>query len=90
MAQVHVEPGAPRYKLYVMLNCFSLTAAERQAIAAQVRRNGAILQHGSVPIHIDPEEHLAVMPGDGVDEASKAKLMEAFFGTADWMRNTQS
>ncbi|MHB8994631.1 MAG: lipoate--protein ligase family protein [Armatimonadota bacterium] len=51
--------------------------------SAQTRRRGIIMQHGSVPIHIDPEEHLAVMPGDGVDEASKAKLMEAACGVAD-------
>lgn len=51
--------------------------------SAQTRRRGIIMQHGSVPIHIDPEEHLAVMPGDGVDEASKAKLMESACGVAD-------
>lgn len=51
--------------------------------SAQTRRRGIIMQHGSVPIHIDPEEHLAVMPGDGVDEASMAKLMAAACGVAD-------
>ena len=51
--------------------------------SAQTRRRGIIMQHGSVPLHIDPEEHLAVMPGDGVDEASKAKLMAAACGVAD-------
>ncbi|MFZ9298499.1 MAG: group II truncated hemoglobin [Hylemonella sp.] len=28
------------------------------------------------------------MGEEGVDEALRAKLREAFFGTADWMRNT--
>lgn len=51
--------------------------------SAQTRRRGIIMQHGSVPIHLDPEEHLAVMPGDGVDEASKAKLREAACGVGD-------
>ncbi len=38
-----LKPGAKRYKLYLMLNCFSLSAAERAAIDQQLRRNGATL-----------------------------------------------
>lgn len=51
--------------------------------SAQTRRRGVIMQHGSVPIHIDPAEHLAVMPGGGTDETSQRKLREAACGVAD-------
>ncbi len=50
-------------------NCFAiamagdLVAAGRKIVgSAQTRRNGAILQHGSVPIHIDAEAQAAIMP----------------------------
>ncbi len=41
-----------------------LQAAGRKVVgSAQVRRNGGILQHGSIPITIDLEDQVAVMPG---------------------------
>ncbi len=50
--------------------CFAKTArcdlqAEGRKVvgSAQVRRNGGILQHGSIPITIDLEDQVAVMPG---------------------------
>lgn len=50
--------------------CFAKTArcdlqsAGRKVVgSAQVRRNGGILQHGSIPITIDLEDQVAVMPG---------------------------
>lgn len=50
--------------------CFARTArcdlqAEGRKVvgSAQVRRNGGILQHGSIPITIDLEDQVAVMPG---------------------------
>lgn len=51
--------------------------------SAQTRRRGVIMQHGSVPIHIDPLEHLAVMPGEGKDERSQQRLLEKACGVAD-------
>lgn len=50
--------------------CFAKTArcdlqAEGRKVvgSAQVRRNGGILQHGSIPITINLEDQVAVMPG---------------------------
>ena len=50
--------------------CFAKTArcdlqAEGRKVvgSAQVRRNGGILQHGSIPLTIDLEDQVAVMPG---------------------------
>lgn len=50
--------------------CFAKTArcdlqAEGRKVvgSAQVRRDGAILQHGSIPLTIDLEDQVAVMPG---------------------------
>ncbi len=41
-----------------------LQAAGRKVVgSAQVRRDGGILQHGSIPITIDLEDQVAVMPG---------------------------
>jgi len=51
--------------------------------SAQTRRRGVIMQHGSVPIHMDPAEHLAVMPGEGTDEASQQRLLAKACGVAD-------
>ncbi|MBU0611130.1 MAG: lipoate--protein ligase family protein [Armatimonadetes bacterium] len=51
--------------------------------SAQTRRGGVIMQHGSVPIHMDPAEHLAVMPGEGTDEASQQRLLAKACGVAD-------
>ncbi len=44
--------------------------------SAQTRRSGALLQHGSIPIRIDPDEHLAVMPGGLATAAASAKADE--------------
>lgn len=41
-----------------------LQAAGRKVVgSAQVRRDGGILQHGSIPLEIDLEDQIAVMPG---------------------------
>ncbi len=49
--------------------CFAQTARVDMTVdgrkivgSAQVRRNGVILQHGSVPLTLNPADHLAVMP----------------------------
>lgn len=61
-----------------------MTVSGRKIVgSAQTRRRGIIMQHGSVPIHLEPEEHLAVMPGGGTDEASQRRLAEAACGVAD-------
>ena len=61
-----------------------MTVAGRKIVgSAQTRRRGVIMQHGSVPIHMDPAEHLAVMPGEGTDEASQQRLLEKACGVAD-------
>lgn len=61
-----------------------MTVAGRKIVgSAQTRRRGIIMQHGSVPIHIEPAEHLAVMPGGGTDEASQRRLQDAACGVAD-------
>lgn len=36
-------PGAKRYKLYLMLNCFSLSDEDRRLIDERLRRDGAVL-----------------------------------------------
>jgi lipoate-protein ligase A len=48
--------------------------------SAQVRRDGAILQHGSVPMTIDLDDHAAVMPGVA---GNSEKLSDAACGVAD-------
>ncbi len=41
-----------------------MVAAGRKIVgSAQTRRKQSILQHGSIPVHMDVSEHLAVMPG---------------------------
>lgn len=61
-----------------------MTVSGRKIVgSAQTRRRGVIMQHGSVPITIDPAEHLAVMPGDGADEASQEVLRQSACGIAD-------
>jgi lipoate-protein ligase A len=61
-----------------------MTVAGRKIVgSAQTRRRGVIMQHGSVPITIDPAEHLAVMPGGGTDETSQRQLQDAACGVAD-------
>ncbi len=69
--------------------CFShstradMVAAGRKVVgSAQVRRNGIILQHGSVPITLDISDHLAVMPGDGSSHKPES-LRQAAVGVSD-------
>lgn len=66
-------------------NCFAkatagdLVAAGRKIIgSAQTRRQGAILQHGSVPIGIDFSTQKSIMPS-----GHEAQLQEAACGLAD-------
>ena len=49
------NPRMPDYRLYVMLNCSWLTAAEREAVRAKARRNGAAVLWTYAPGFIDPE-----------------------------------
>ena len=59
-----------------------MVAAGRKIVgSAQVRRNGVILQHGSVPITLDISDHLAVMPGDGRGNAPEL-LRQAAVGVS--------
>jgi lipoate-protein ligase A len=52
--------------------------------SAQMRRDGAVLQHGSIPIRIDLEEHLEILGGEGTDvEAEQRALRQAACGVAD-------
>ncbi len=69
--------------------CFShstradMVAAGRKIVgSAQVRTNGVILQHGSVPITLDISAHLAVMPGSGAPDEAQA-LSAAAVGVSD-------
>jgi len=69
--------------------CFShstradMVAAGRKIVgSAQVRRNGIILQHGSVPIMLDISDHRAVMPGSGAANEAQT-LNEAAIGVSD-------
>lgn len=50
-----LDPGAKQYKLYLMLNCFSLDARERKLIDERLRRNGATLIWMYAPGLFDPE-----------------------------------
>jgi len=69
--------------------CFShstradMVAAGRKIVgSAQVRKNGVILQHGSVPISLDVSDHLVVMPGSGAPDEAQA-LSTAAVGVSD-------
>ncbi len=57
--------------------CFSqstradMVAQGRKIVgSAQVRRDGVILQHGSVPITLNVADHLAVIPGAGEEDGA--------------------
>jgi lipoyl(octanoyl) transferase len=73
--------------------CFSQSAkvdmvADGRKIvgSAQTRRAGALLQHGSIPVAIDEQEHLAVMPGGAAGQSlpqQGGQLSEAACGIAD-------
>lgn len=49
--------------------------------SAQMRRGGAILQHGSIPLRIDLEEHAEILGGPGGADA--AVLRHAALGVGD-------
>lgn len=49
-----------------------VAAGRKIAGSAQVRRDGTILQHGSVPLTLNIEDHLAVMPTGNDEEAAQA------------------
>lgn len=49
------RPDMPDYKLYVMLNQFYLTDAEREAVHAKARRNGATVLWLYAPGFINPD-----------------------------------
>jgi lipoate-protein ligase A len=60
-----------------------LVAAGRKVVgSAQVRKRGIILQHGSVPLNIRVEDHLAALPGRGASRRSEAQLSTAAQGIA--------
>ncbi len=65
-----------------------MVAAGRKIVgSAQVRRKDALLQHGAIPISIDPAEHLEVMPGGlgdaDADAADTGRLAQIACGVAD-------
>ena len=77
-------------KARVRTICFAKTArsdlqaAGRKIVgSAQVRRDGAILQHGSIPITINPAAHAAVMPGMGDASVAARSLERAAQGVAE-------
>ncbi|NLO04579.1 MAG: lipoate--protein ligase family protein [candidate division WS1 bacterium] len=67
-----------------------LQAAGRKVVgSAQVRRGGGILQHGSIPITIDLEDQIAVMPGsDG--RLSRQVLAGAAMSVSELLGRTVS
>ncbi len=48
------RPDMPDYKLYVMLNQYCLTDAEREAVYAKARRNGAVVLWLYAPGFVNP------------------------------------
>lgn len=71
--------------------CFARTAggdmvAEGRKIvgSAQMRRSEAVLQHGSIPLRLDPEEHLALLGGGAsAGEGERSALRRAAVGVAE-------
>ena len=60
-----------------------MVAAGRKIVgSAQVRRNGVILQHGSVPLSLNINDHLAVLGGRGEAEAA-GTLRRAAVGVSE-------
>ena len=49
------RPDMPDYRLYVMLNQYCLTDAEREAVYAKARRNGAVILWLYAPSFVNPE-----------------------------------
>ncbi|HEY3397034.1 MAG TPA: lipoate--protein ligase family protein [Armatimonadota bacterium] len=61
-----------------------LVAAGRKVVgSAQVRKQGIILQHGSVPLRLNLDDQIAVMPGRGDRGESRDRLGEAAQGIAE-------
>ena len=61
-----------------------LVAAGRKVVgSAQVRREGALLQHGSVPLTLRFADQIAVMPGPAERPESRAELARAAQGIGD-------
>lgn len=65
-----------------------MVAAGRKIVgSAQVRRRDALLQHGAIPISIDPVEHLQVMPGglggNQAEGGDPGRLAQIACGVAD-------
>lgn len=77
------KEGLPTVCFAKAARCDMTVAGRKIVGSAQTRRRGIIMQHGSVPLTIDPSEHLAVMPGGGTDEASQRRLTEAACGVAE-------
>lgn len=75
--------GLPTVCFAAAAKCDMTVAGRKIVGSAQTRRRGVIMQHGSVPIHIDPAEHLAVMPGEGTDAESQQRLQQKACGVAD-------
>lgn len=65
--------------------CDLVSAGRKVVGSAQARTRGCILQHGSIPFTIDPDELLAVLPGRKSEslEARRAKLSQAAVGVAE-------
>lgn len=63
----------PDYKLYIMLNCYYLTDAEREAIHAKAQKNGAVVLWLYAPGFIDPDAE-TVMSVDNVSRTVGMKL----------------
>ncbi len=70
--------------------CFAQTAQVDMTVAgrkivgsAQVRRDGVILQHGSVPLTLDLDDHLAVMPPKDDSQGQSAGLGKAMVAVSD-------
>ncbi len=65
----------PEYKLYVFVNCFSLTAAERQAIKDKVRRKGktALFIYGQGFIDPDAQKKLSA---DNISDLTGIRIRE--------------
>lgn len=53
-----LSPQTKRYKLYLMLNCFSLDAAQRRAVDERLRRDGATLVWMYAPGLFKPGEKI--------------------------------
>ena len=57
-----LAPDAKRYKLYLMLNCFSLDERKRRLIAERLRRDGATLVWLYAPGLLNPDQKPELSP----------------------------